>query len=101
MNGTEADGSTHPLLPLGHTLAALRSVGIAVAATSRTDPYERFPHTAPTLHEWHRSRRLDAPPPAPGTYVGRTVSVACGTVGRSPGLRPSLQALRSRLPFLV
>ena len=23
MNGTEADGSTHPLLPLGHTLAAL------------------------------------------------------------------------------
>src|ERR1039458_8086468 len=81
MNGTEADGSTHPLLPLGHTLAALRSVGIAVAATSRTDPYERFPHTAPTLHEWHRSRRLDAPPPAPGTYVGRT------EIGRDRGRR--------------
>src|ERR1022692_3399237 len=41
-------------------------------------------HTAPTVDEWRRNKRPDAFPPAPGTCVGRTVSVACGSVGRSP-----------------
>src|ERR1019366_7503474 len=50
-----------------------------------------FPHTAPNLDEWRKSRRPDAPPPAPGTCVGRTVSVACA------GSSPWSQGLPSRL----
>src|SRR5205823_3804146 len=43
-----------------------------------------FPHTAPTLDD---GVRLNARPPAPGTRIGRTVSVACVAVGRSPWSR--------------